>query len=299
MIEKAFLKKMPILIYGETGVGKSFYAKKLHTNLLNREDSFIHLNLATLSESLWESELFGHIKGSFTGAIDDKKGHFELPDNHTLFLDEVGEISLTQQKKLLEVLETGLFYSVGSKKKKYLKSRLIFATNKNLKKLVEQNKFREDLFYRITAVSKKMKPFRCLSQKEKLNIIFNSINKKWSDFSLELQRYLLCSDWRGNIRELKSVINYLNLYDGRVELSDLPAQIWNEEKNLLGNFFGYAESLSQFEKEYFTANLRYHKGMVNKTALSLGISKVTLIKKMKKYGLDHEYFKRYDNYGLQ
>ena len=268
-------------------------------NLINREDSFIHLNLATLSENLWESELFGHVKGSFTGAIHNKKGHFELPHNYTLFLDEIGEISLTQQKKLLEVLETGLFYSVGSKEKKYLKSRLIFATNKNLKELVRQKKFREDLFYRITAISKKMKPFRYLNQEEKLEIILGSITKRWNDFSIQLKNYLLFSDWKGNIRELKSVINYLNLYEGKVGLNNLPTVIWNEAEPSIQNSFGYAESLSQFEKEYFTTNLRYHKGMVNKTALSLGISKVTLIKKMKKYGLKHEYFKKYNEYNFQ
>lgn len=201
-----------VLIYGESGVGKDLFAKAIHYNSKRVDKKLISVNCGAIPEGILESELFGHKKGSFTGAVDDRKGYFELADGGTLFLDELGEMPLTTQVKLLRVLETGELIPLGSEITKKVNVRIIAATNKNLQNEVDAKRFRHDLFFRLKAVSLYIPPLR--ERKIDINLLIeyflknyakqnNSEEPKITDDALNLlNKY----HWPGNIRELKNVI---------------------------------------------------------------------------------------------
>lgn len=201
-----------VLIYGESGVGKEVFAQALH-NYSNRSGSrLVSVNCGAIPEGLLESELFGHKKGSFTGAIDDRKGYFEIADGGTLFLDEIAEMPLTTQVKLLRVLETREFMPIGSEKVKKVDIRIIAATNKELQREVDAKKFRADLYFRLKAVTLTIPPLR--ERREDIPLIAFAFLKNFSDSNRKINPeltdraldLLISYSWPGNIRELKNTV---------------------------------------------------------------------------------------------
>jgi len=284
-----------IILLGESGVGKSYWAKKIHNDSIRSAEPYYALNMATLSETLVESELFGHIRGAFTGAHCAKKGFCELVRGGILFLDEISELSLGTQKKLLGLLEERCFYPVGSTVLKQFKGQIIAATNKNLEELVRQKKFREDLYYRLTVFPIKV-PSLCERSTDEIHDLVNyfldeiSIRYSREGFALsdELVSFLVKYSWPGNIRQLKNCIEYLVgcTENELASLNDLPPWI-----NLSGGFKlkkNYHQALAEFEKSYISNVLEINSGKINQTARMVQISKSTLISKMKKYGIDSQ-----------
>jgi transcriptional regulator with GAF, ATPase, and Fis domain/CHASE2 domain-containing sensor protein len=223
-----------ILILGESGTGKELIAKAIHTLSKRKDKNFVAVNCGALSDSLLESELFGHVKGAFTGAISDKAGRFETADNGTIFLDEVAETSENFQVQLLRVLQTGDFEKVGSSKTEHVNLRIIAATNKDLESAVKEKKFREDLYYRLNVIKIELPPLR--NRKDDIEILVNHFVGKESDgFKISNSAYKSLKDyqWKGNIRELEAVIKracILVRSSGRnlIQLSDLPKEIVKE-----------------------------------------------------------------------
>lgn len=206
LIQIASQTDKPVLIVGESGVGKELIARAIHNLGPRKNKNFVAVNCAALSESLLESELFGHVKGAFTGAASDKTGRFELADGGTIFLDEIGETSENFQTKLLRVVQFGTFEKVGSSKEIKVDVRIIAATNKNLEKLVEEKKFREDLFYRLKVLMIEAPPLR--KRRKDIPVLAYKFaereNLKISDLALQALYNL---DWKGNVRELEAAIN--------------------------------------------------------------------------------------------
>ncbi len=224
----------PVLIEGESGTGKELIAAAVHYNSLRRDKIFIIQNCSAFSDTLLNSELFGHEKGSFTGAHAEKKGLFEIADKGTLFLDEIGDMNMEIQARLLRVLEDGSFYRVGGTEQKKVNVRIIAATNKPLKELIEQGRFRKDLFYRINTIHIALPPLR--ERKEDLFLLIDyfldyyaiSCNGGRKEIHQDAQELLQAYHWPGNVRELKNQIERLVLLSGtskRIETKHIPREI--------------------------------------------------------------------------
>ena len=287
----------PILLLGETGTGKSTFAKIIHDNICPSKP-FICVNLATLNENLLEGELFGHSKGAFTGAINDKKGYFEAVGEGTLFLDEIGELSLQSQKKLLLLLEEGVFFKLGSTKEKEFKGKIIVATNKNLFKMVKEKAFREDLYYRLNCFSFEIDPIRKNDKKKRylINYYFQKFRAIYKKEELTLSKGCLQDlysyDWPGNIREIKNCMEFMvnSAEEVSVSLSDLPSWIGIRKASVppRGEGFkmtSYVDAIGLFEKSFIRDALIKNDGKINQTSREIGISKTTLIAKVKKYDI--------------
>lgn len=201
-----------VLIYGESGVGKEVFARAVHQSSKRANKKLVSVNCGAIPEGILESELFGHKKGSFTGAIDDRRGYFEMADKGTLFLDEIAEMPLTTQVKLLRVLETGELLPLGSETSKTVDVRIIAATNKDLQTEVDAKKFRKDLYFRLKAVTLFIPPLR--ERKEDISLLVNHFLNSYSNqnrvevpkINNEALNLLNEYDWPGNIRELKNVL---------------------------------------------------------------------------------------------
>jgi DNA-binding NtrC family response regulator len=301
-LQKFINLKSPILITGETGTGKSYLAKQIYDSSSIYKEKFLTTHLASLKEDLLESELFGHKKGSFTGAVEAKSGYLKDVGHGTLFLDEIGELSLESQKKLLYLLEEKKFTPLGSTQAQDFHGRIIMATNKNLKTMVAKGEFREDLYYRVSVFELKLTGLR---ENKKLlqQSIFDILNtlkilhqKPFAIISDETLEYLLNEKWRGNFRELKNSLEYaLVMSEGRMikptDFPQNPAFTSQEDKSNSEDFMGqfpcdFALSLEMFEKMYLEAILEQHSGKVNETARKLKMSKTTLIQKTKKYQIN-------------
>jgi DNA-binding NtrC family response regulator len=302
MLQKLINLPAPLLITGETGTGKSFLAKKIFNSSRIHKDKFITAHLASLKEDLLESELFGYKKGAFTGATDAKNGYLRDVGSGTLFLDEIGELSLDAQKKLLYLLEEKKFTPIGSTQSQDFCGRIIMATNRDLKSLVRQGLFREDLYYRV-AVFKLNLP----SLRENQEILSDSIIDLLSKLKTVYQRphlylseearaYLLANPWKGNFRELKNTLEYAVFMseERQIRTSDFPQNTptldpgpKNQEKGFIESFpCDFNQSLEIFEKMYLEAILVKNGGRVNDTARRLGMSKTTLIQKAKKHRIN-------------
>jgi len=282
-----------VLIEGESGTGKELLARALHFNSPRAKKTFVALHCAALSESLLESELFGHEKGAFTGAVARRIGRFELADGGTLFLDEVGEIPLSMQVKLLRVLETREFMRVGGQEPINVDVRLVAATNKTLEDEVQAGRFREDLFYRLKVVSFRLPPLR----ERKTDIptlvrhfvvaIAKENNKPVPEITLEAMQRFVNHPWSGNVRELRNVIEstivFLNAPTIRV--SDLPPALQNEAPPDGAVSFPQGFSLEQVEQEFIRRTLDTEGGNRTRAAKVLGISRRTLQRKLKELGL--------------
>ena len=280
-----------VLIEGESGTGKELLAQAIHNNSPRRKNAFKPLNCAGLTESLLESELFGHAKGAFTGATEARKGLFEVADKGTLFLDEIGDMPLAMQAKLLRVLEDGIVVPVGSNKSTVVDVRVISATNHDLTKLVEECKFRQDLYFRIKGVSVTVPPLR--SRPEDIPELADFF---LSQSALELGRgkktisekaldILKNYSWPGNIRQLRNYIRTMVVMSDSVTLdvADIPPEIY-QVRQLSGQVKG-GVSLNDLERQAIIDTLAKVQNNREKAAKLLGIGERTLYRKIKEYNI--------------
>ena len=293
----------PILITGPSGTGKSQMAKKIFNRSRINRDKFLVIHLASIKEDLLESELFGHKKGSFTGANENRLGYFQEVGKGTLFLDEIGELSLESQKKLLYVLEEKKFTPIGSTTAIDFQGRLIMATNKDLSAMVKDGRFREDLYFRLNIFHLKLDPIH--KDKEKLRLelhkqletIKNQYQKPELIINEEIESLMLNAAWRGNYRELKNCLEYMVVVsDGQSFkkndfpewfLCDLKPNQAQSENDFISHFpQDFNKALESFEEWYLKSMFERFSGKVNETARVLGISKTTLINKAKKYQIN-------------
>ncbi len=278
-----------VLIQGDSGTGKELVAKAIHYNSPFKEEPFIVINCSAISDTLLESELFGHVKGAFTDAVCETKGKFEIAGKGTLFLDEIGDVSQNLQSKLLRVSETRDFMKVGGEKVLETEARIIAATNHNLKSLVDKNRFREDLYYRLKVVEIMLPPLRERREDipdlvvyllEKIN---KELRKNVRKVPPDVMKYLKNLPWEGNVRELENALTRaVIMAKGDVILKEnLPIQ--SREVNLYPK---ETVSLQEVEKRYINHILKIVKFNKTKASQILKISRPTLDKKIKEYELD-------------
>ena len=288
LIEQVAPSKTSVLILGENGVGKEVIANLIHDFSNRKSNPFIKVHCAALSENLLESELFGHEKGAFTGAIKEKKGRFELANKGTIFLDEIGEISPNIQVKLLRVIQEKSFERVGGEKTINVDVRIIAATNRNLKKEVEEGRFREDLYYRLNVVQITVPPLR--ERKEDILLMMSSFIQNFSEendknikeITKKAKTALYNYNWPGNVRELKNVLEAAVVLskDGVIDINDLPPYLKNEDEQ--GNFLKIKmpATMDEIEKEAIISTLALANGNKSKTAEMLNMNRKTLYAKL-------------------
>ena len=284
-----------VLITGESGTGKELVARAIHSQSHRRNKPFVAVSCAALPESLLESELFGHEKGSFTGAYAQKKGKFEFANGGTLFLDEVGEMSANIQVHLLRVLEEKEFARVGGNEPIKVDVRVISATNKDLRKAIEKQEFREDLYYRLNVVSIELPPLR--ERREDIPLLAEHFlhkfamenHKEITGFSPEAMEFVLDYDWPGNVRELENAIERAVILAKAsiITIADLP-----QENLSLVRLASTGKNLKEVEKNHVLNVLRETGGNYSEAARILGISRMTLYNKAREYGFD---VKKIDN----
>jgi transcriptional regulator with PAS, ATPase and Fis domain len=289
----------PILIEGETGTGKELIASTIHYNGHRKDKSFMAINCGGMTETLLESELFGHIKGSFTGAIRDKKGLFEVTDKGTLFLDEIGEMSPALQVKLLRVLQEGIFLPVGATEPRKADCRIISATNKNLKELVNQGKIREDLYYRINVIKVTLPPLR--DRKDDIPLLIDhflktlpdAAEKKIRGIRPEAMKMLLNYPWPGNIRELQNVLQRaISLAGSRyITTEELPEDICKRSVTLIDFTKPYEHATKQFQLQYLSKLLSETSGNVTQAAHRAGLNRTAFQYHLKIHQLNPRDFK--------
>jgi DNA-binding NtrC family response regulator len=280
-VERVAPSELPVLIQGESGTGKELIARALHRLSARNVQPFVAINCGAVPENLLESELFGHEKGSFTGALSRKPGLFEVADKGVLFLDEVGEISPSVQVKLLRAIETREFFRVGGTRPVRTDVRLVSATNKNVKTEMQEGRFREDLYYRLNGVTIKLPPLR--ERKSDIALLARHFldrhapRKKLTARALEaLSGYA----WPGNVRELQMVIQRaaILVQSDTLDATDLPLDV--RDQNWKAAAVKTGLSLAEMEKEYIETVLREHEGHRGKTARALGIDPKTLYNKL-------------------
>jgi DNA-binding NtrC family response regulator len=282
-----------VLITGESGTGKEIIAREIHKHSLRKNAPFVVVDCGALVETLFESELFGHVKGSFTGAHETKHGRFEVANGGTIFFDEISNIGLTIQAKLLRVIQEREISRIGSSKQIKVDVRILAATNENLAEGVRKGKFREDLFYRLSVVPLHLPPLR--ERKEDIPLLVEHFLKKYNrkakktvtSISIQAVKALSQYNWPGNIRELENTIEravVLTKGDG-IELEDLMYHGISAGSSLLSPADGKYMTLEEMEKEYIKAALLVHHGNRSQTADTLGIDRKTLWAKIKKYNI--------------
>lgn len=286
LIKKVAPAKASVLITGETGVGKELVARAIHNLSPRKDKEMIIVNCSALSESLLESELFGHEKGAFTGAESLKKGRFELAHGSTIFLDEVGEINLATQVKLLRVLQEKKFERVGGEETLEVDVRVVAATNRNLEEEVKAGRFREDLYYRLNVVHLEVPSLR--ERKDDIPLLVDSFVKRFAaENSTEItidskaKSALFKYDWPGNIRQLQHCIEgaVVMCSNNTITLDDLPPEI-SQASGELTISVPIGITLEEAEKIIIEQNLAYNKGNKSKTAEILGIERKTLANKI-------------------
>lgn len=287
-IQKIANTDATILIQGENGTGKALIAFEIHKQSDRNNEPFVHVDLGAINENLFESELFGHTKGAFTDAKEDRIGRIESANDGTLFLDEIGNLSLALQQKLLNAIQTKTFSKVGSNRVCSANIRLICATNRDLEKMVRDGEFREDLFYRINTIIIESPPLRnrendimilANSFLRELSNKYNKVNISFSDLAI---KKIVQHNWPGNIRELRHTIERAVLLcnSEKIKPEDLfPAGI-TIKKETPGH-----KKLEDIEKEAIVNAINNQKGNLTKAATELGISRSTLYLKIEKYGL--------------
>ncbi len=282
-----------VLVAGETGTGKEIVAEAIHYNGQRRDRPFISVSCAALSQGLLESELFGHEKGAFTGAIKEKKGRFELAHTGTLFLDEIDDIPLDFQVKLLRVIQDGSFERVGSEVTRRVDTRIIAATKRDLWELVEEGKFRRDLYYRLNVIQILLPPLR--DRKEDIPLLVEHFLKKYAsgrtiEISSEIMELFMQFNWDGNVRELEHMVERMVLLakDGTVDKNSLSPKIRDYVSKTTEFVFDkmkLPDYLFDMEKRILEEELRRSLGSKTKAAETLGVPLPTLKSKLKKFGL--------------
>ena len=293
MMEKVIPSKSNILITGESGTGKGMVAEAIHESGPRKDKPFISINCGAIPENLLESELFGHKKGSFTSAIEDKKGLITMANSGTLFLDEVGELPPALQVKLLNVIQTRELTPVGDTRVITVDVRIIAATNADLMQRVKESRFREDLFYRLNVIEIKMPPLRerkddmPLLIKHYIDVFAKETGKTIKDIDYEAMQALLAYDWPGNVRELRNTIERaIVLVDGEViTIHDLTDKFRTLDIEGVSTS-SLRQALDHFEMEYVRRSLAENKGNKEATAAKLGIDLATLYRKLKKLKIE-------------
>lgn len=283
----------PVLITGESGTGKELIAEAIHNNSSRAKHPFVKVNLGGISQSLFESEMFGHRKGAFTDAVNDRAGRFELADKGTIFLDEIGELNLSCQVKMLRVLQDQTFEVLGDSRPRKTDIRIISATNADLTKMVNERTFREDLFYRINLITIKLPPLR--ERKEDIPLLArhfaDDLEKNsglnHATITPEAMNYLSRLPYPGNVRELKNLIERTILISRkeRVDVADFEKQHrqLNEQQAEAASFSGM--TLDEVERQTILRALEQHKGNLTQVAHALGISRAALYRRLEKYNL--------------
>ncbi|HEV2064660.1 MAG TPA: sigma-54 dependent transcriptional regulator [Thermoanaerobaculia bacterium] len=283
-----------VLITGENGTGKELVARALH-RLSERADApLVEVNCAAIPEELVESELFGHVKGSFTGASEDRRGKFEEADGASLFLDEVGDMSARTQSKVLRALQEGRFTRVGSTKAIASDARVLSATNKDLQAEIVRSAFREDLYFRLAVVPLHVPPLRERSEdipelaRHFLELASARFGRRPRRLSPDAVRALQAHRWPGNVRELKNLIERLMIFGqgDEIEASDLPFSA--AEAGALPPDAPLKDARDDFERRYILAALKRHRGNVTRAAEMLGLERSNLYRKLKSYGIEVE-----------
>ena len=294
VIDKVAPTNSIVLLSGESGTGKDLIAQAIHYNSLRADKHFFRLNCAAIPDELVECELFGHTKGAFTHAFKDKKGLFLLAHQSSLFLDEIGDLSLRAQAKVLNAIETGEFTPVGSEKSHHADVRIICATNQDLEKMIEQKKFRQDLFHRINVVNIHIPPLR--KRREDIRpIALHFLNETYKEqqlpqkrFSLDALELLSKQPWKGNVRELKNFIERLCVLSEADIITGLTASKalnLKEEVSLPTETDDYRKAKEFFEKNFIISKLMKYNWNITRTAQATGIDRATLHRKMKQYGI--------------
>ncbi len=291
-IMKAASSQGRVIINGESGAGKELVARALHSNSDRRDREFVEVNCAAIPQELIESELFGHEKGSFTGAFEAKKGKFELAHEGTLFLDEIGDMSLMTQAKVLRVIETQEFQRVGGARKIKVDVRLIAATNKDLEDEISKSNFREDLYFRLNVIPIEVPPLR--ERKDDIPLLvdyflnnfagqYGQKPKKVSKTTLEtLKGY----EWPGNVRELKNVIERFVIMNPEEVIDVKEIQSFKGAKSDYTVYKTLREAREQFERDFILKKLQEHNWNISKTAEELEIERSNLHRKIKSLGIE-------------
>lgn len=295
-----------VLILGSTGTGKTHLAREIHKRSQRNRKPFVSVNLGTLNENLFESELFGHEKGAFSGAHQSRVGKFEAAQGGTIFLDEIGELTLSMQTRLLDLIYTKTLSPVGSNRVVNLDVRIIAATNRNLKEMVKKGEFREDLFFRLNIFSTRL-PDISKDPEQLQTWILRFLREHQTSsgdvYSLSqcALRKLLEHSWPGNLRELRNCIEYaVTMANGPlITANDLPIYTDQSADTDPGTHTCFPllfhQAKAEFEETFLRAMLSRFNGKINKTARETQISKVTLIEKIRRYQIDIESIK-YQNY---
>jgi len=285
---------IPVLIMGESGTGKELIARAIHNNSRRRKERLVALNCAGLSESILEDELFGHVRGAFTGAQTEREGRFEHADGGTLFMDEIGDMPAAMQAKLLRVLENGEVVRLGSNEPIRVDVRLISATNRNLDEMVAERKFREDLFFRIKGVTIHIPPLR--ERREDIPLLIHYFLQNASErygktiegMSPDAQQVLMSLPWPGNVRQLKNVIENMVVLSNKekLDVDTLPSDIRPKPTDTVGGINTLVGiPIVQAEKELIRNTLKMVSGNREQAAKILGIGERTLYRKIKEYEL--------------
>ena len=285
-----------VLITGESGTGKELIAEAIHINSQRAKHPFVKVNLGGISQSLFESEMFGHKKGAFTDASADRTGRFEMADKGTIFLDERGDLDLSCQVKLLRVLQDQTFEVLGDSRPRKTDIRVVSATNADLRKMVNERTFREDLFYRINLITVKLPALR--ERREDIPLLVRHFADRQAEtnglprteFSADAMQFLSRLPYPGNIRELKNLVERTILVSGKptLDASDFDAQYirHNDQKAAESTSF-IGMTLDEIERQTILQALERHKGNLSQVAMALGISRAALYRRLEKHNINY------------
>ena len=285
-----------VFITGESGTGKELIAEAIHINSQRAKHPFVKVNLGGISQSLFESEMFGHKKGAFTDASADRTGRFEMADKGTIFLDEIGDLDLSCQVKLLRVLQDQTFEVLGDSRPRKTDIRVVSATNADLRKMVNERTFREDLFYRINLITVKLPALR--ERREDIPLLVRHFADRQAEtnglprteFSADAMQFLSRLPYPGNIRELKNLVERTILVSGKptLDASDFDAQYirHNDQKAAESTSF-IGMTLDEIERQTILQALERHKGNLSQVAMALGISRAALYRRLEKHNINY------------
>ena len=285
-----------VLITGESGTGKELIAEAIHINSQRAKHPFVKVNLGGISQSLFESEMFGHKKGAFTDASADRTGRFEMADKGTIFLDEIGDLDLSCQVKLLRVLQDQTFEVLGDSRPRKTDIRVVSATNADLRKMVNERTFREDLFYRVNLITVKLPALR--ERREDIPLLVRHFADRQAEtnglprteFSADAMQFLSRLPYPGNIRELKNLVERTILVSGKptLDASDFDAQYirHNDQKAAESTSF-IGMTVDEIERQTILQALERHKGNLSQVAMALGISRAALYRRLEKHNINY------------